>query len=139
MLSRGSIILIFGLGGEDVADGLQQPTMVEPTDPFKRGVLDGFEAAPGSAPLDHLGFIETVDRLGQSVVVAVADTGDRWLDAGLGKALCVLAGHVLRPTVAIMDQATPKSRTAIVERLFESRTKLACAVRLARQPTIRLG
>jgi hypothetical protein len=107
--------------------------------PFEHVVLDDFEAAPGSAPLDHLGFIETVDRFGQSVVIAVADTADRWLDGGLGKALCVLDGHVLRPTVAIMDQATPKSRTAIVERLFESRTKLACAILLARQPMIRLG
>jgi hypothetical protein len=34
--------------------------------------------------VDHLGFVETVDRFGQSVVVAVADTADRWLDAGLG-------------------------------------------------------
>ena len=131
-LVRGSIILIFGFGGRDVADGLRQPTIVEPIDLFERGVLDSFEAAPGSAPADHLGFVEAVDRFGQSVVVAVADTGDRWLVAGLGKALCVLAGHVLRPTVAIMDQATPKSRTAIVERPFESRTKLACAVRLER-------
>ena len=76
---RGSIILIFGFGRRDVADGLQQPTMVEPIDPFERGVLDGFEAAPGSAPVDHLGFVEAVDRLGQSVVVAVADTADRRL------------------------------------------------------------
>ena len=69
--------------------------MVEPVDPFQRGVLDGFEAASGSAPVDHLGFVETVDRFGQSVVVAVADTADRWLDAGLGKALGVLDRHVL--------------------------------------------
>lgn len=45
--------------------------------------------------MDHIGFVETVDRFGQSVVVAVADTADRWLDAGLGKALGVLDRHVL--------------------------------------------
>jgi len=116
---RGSIILIFGFGGRDAADGLQQPTMVVPVDPFERGVLDGFEAAPRSARADHFGFIEAVDRFGQSVVVAVADTADRWLDGGLGKALGILDRHVLRPTVAMMDQAATVGRTAIVERLFE--------------------
>lgn len=118
-LVRGSIILIFGFGGRDVADGLRQPTIVEPIDLFERGVLDSFEAAPGSAPADHLGFVEAVDRFGQSVVVAVADTADRRLDAGLGEALGVLDRHVLRPTVAMMDQAATVGRSAIVERLFE--------------------
>ncbi len=75
--------------------GSPQTTMVEPVDPFERCVLDGFEAAPGSAPVDHLGFVEAVDRLGQSVVVAVADTADRRLDAGLGEALGVFDRHVL--------------------------------------------
>jgi hypothetical protein len=93
--------------------------MVEPVNPFERGVLDSFEAAPGSAPVDHLGFLESVDRLGQSVVVAVADTADRRPDAGLGETLGVLDKHILRPTVAMMDQAAPAGRTAIVERLFE--------------------
>ena len=88
--------------------GSSRRRWLKPIDPFERRVLDGFEAAPGSAPPDYLGFIETVDRLGQSVVVAVADTADRWLDAGLGKALCVLDGHVLRPTIAIMDQGHPE-------------------------------
>jgi hypothetical protein len=93
--------------------------MVELVDPFERGVLDGFEAAPGSAPVDNLGFVEAVDRLGQSVVVAVADTADRRLDTGLGQALGVLDRHVLRPTVAMTDQAAPIGRAAIVERLFQ--------------------
>jgi hypothetical protein len=58
--------LIFGFRRRDVADELQQPTMVEPVDLFERGVLNGFEAAPRSAPVDQLGLIESVDRLGQS-------------------------------------------------------------------------
>lgn len=85
----GSILLILGFDRRDVADGLQQPAMVEPVDPFEGRVLDGFEAAPRSALVDHLGFVEAVDRLCQSVVVAVADTADRRLDAGLGEALGV--------------------------------------------------
>jgi hypothetical protein len=59
------------------------------------------------------------DCTGILTVVAVADTADGWLDAGLGKALGVLDRHVSRPTVAMMDQATPMGRTAIMERLFE--------------------
>jgi hypothetical protein len=41
--------------------------MVEPVDLFERGVLDGFEAAPGSAPVDHFGFVEAVDRLAKAL------------------------------------------------------------------------
>lgn len=39
----GSIILIFGFSRRGVADGLQQPTIVEPVDPFERGIFDGLE------------------------------------------------------------------------------------------------
>jgi hypothetical protein len=56
--------------------------MVEPVDPFERGIFDSFEAAPRSTPVDHLGLVEAVDGLGQSVVVAVADAANRrsaWL------------------------------------------------------------
>ena len=41
--------------------------MIEPGDPFERGVLDGFETALGTAPVDHLGFVQSVDRLSQSL------------------------------------------------------------------------
>ena len=67
---------MFGFRRRDVTDRFAQPPMVEPVGPFNRVVLDGFEAAPGSAPVDHHGFVEAVDGLGQSVVVAVADTAD---------------------------------------------------------------
>ena len=60
------MILRFGFGRWDVADGFEQPTVVEPVDLFERGVLDGLEAAPRSAPVDHLGLVQAVDGLGQS-------------------------------------------------------------------------
>ena len=44
---------------------------------------------------DHLGLVEAVDRLGQSVVVAIANATDRRLDPGFGEAPGVLDGHVL--------------------------------------------
>jgi hypothetical protein len=32
---RGSIVLLLGFGRRDVADGFEQPAMVEPVDPFQ--------------------------------------------------------------------------------------------------------
>jgi hypothetical protein len=47
--------------------------VVESVDPLKGGELDGLEAAPGSAAPDQLGLEEAVDRLGERVVVTVAE------------------------------------------------------------------
>jgi hypothetical protein len=54
----GSIILFFGFGRRDVADGFEQPTMVELVYPFERVVLDSFEGTLRPAPLDHLGLVK---------------------------------------------------------------------------------
>lgn len=73
----GSIILIFGFGRRDVADGLEQPTMVEPVDPLEGGVFDRLEAAPRTASMDRLGFVEAIDHLGQSVEAPILSSGRR--------------------------------------------------------------
>jgi hypothetical protein len=75
------IIVRFGLGRRNVPDRLQQSLVVEPVDPFERGELDCLEIAPWSAPPDDLGLIEPIDRLGERVVIAVADAADGRLDA----------------------------------------------------------
>ena len=46
-------------------NGLQEPSVVEPIDPFKGGGLNGLEVSPWSTPMDHLGPVETVDGLGE--------------------------------------------------------------------------
>ena len=46
--------------------------MVEPADPFQSDEFHRFEAPPWPAPMDDLGLVETVDRFGEGVVVAVA-------------------------------------------------------------------
>ncbi len=81
--SRGQLLLIehgvgafLGFGRRNVADALQQPAMVEPVDPLQRRELDGLEAPPWTAPVDDLRLVEAVDRLGESVVVAVADAAE---------------------------------------------------------------
>jgi hypothetical protein len=47
--------------------------MVEPVDPFERGELDGFERPPGATSVDHFCLVKAIDRLGQSIVIAVAN------------------------------------------------------------------
>jgi hypothetical protein len=59
----------FCFGGWDVADRFGQPPVVEPADPFKRGVFDGLERPPRSAAVDDLDLVESVDRFGQGVML----------------------------------------------------------------------
>ena len=89
--SRGQLLLIYhgvvaclGFGRRDVADRLQQPAIVEPVDPSQCRELDGLEAPPRS-----------VDRFGESIVVAVADAADGRLDTGLCKPLGISNADVL--------------------------------------------
>ena len=80
-MTRGlRIIARFGFGRRNVSDRLQQSLVVEPVDPFERGEFDRLEVAPGPAPPNDLGFVESVDRLGEGVVVAVADAADGRLE-----------------------------------------------------------
>ena len=68
-----SIVACFGLGGWNVADVLEQAPVVEPIHPFQGGELDGLQAAPRPAAADYFGLVEAVDRLGQGVIVGVAN------------------------------------------------------------------
>ena len=85
----------FGFGGRDIPDGLQQPPMVEPVHPFQGRELHGVEAFPWSAAVNDLGFVEPVAGLGERVVITVADTADRGLDACFRQPLGVANGDVL--------------------------------------------
>jgi hypothetical protein len=67
------VIAFLGLGGRDIPDRLEQSPVVEPVDPFQRGVFDGFEGSPGASSVDDLGLVKAVDRFGQGVVIAVTD------------------------------------------------------------------
>ena len=70
-LFQHGVVALLGFGRRDVADGLQEPSVVEPVDPFQRRELDGLEAAPWPAPMDHLGLVETVDGFGESIVIGI--------------------------------------------------------------------
>lgn len=93
--------------------------MVEPVEPFQGGELDGFERSPWPPPVDHFGLVKAIDRLGQSIVIAVSDAADRRLDAGFGEAFGLFYRHILRPAIAMVDQAAAMDRSTIVKRLLE--------------------
>jgi hypothetical protein len=69
--------------------------VIEPIDPRERRELDGVDAAPGTSSSDDLRLEKADDRLGQGVVVGVADAADRALDAGGSEALGVADRQVL--------------------------------------------
>ena len=69
----GHVIECLGLGRRDIADGLQEPPVVEPVHPFDGGEFHGLQRPPRAAPVNDRGLVEAVDALGQGVVVAIAD------------------------------------------------------------------
>jgi len=64
-LFQHGVVALLGFGWRYVADGLQEPSVVEPVDPFEGGELDGLEVPPWSAPVDQLGLVKTVDGFGE--------------------------------------------------------------------------
>src|SRR5579863_1133046 len=114
-----SIIQGFGLGGRDISDRFEQPAIIEPVDPFQGGELDRLDVAPGAAPVDDLGFVKTIDRLGEGVVVAVADAADRRLQPGFDQPFGVFDRNVLHAAIAVVNQAAASDRPTLVERLLQ--------------------
>ena len=70
----GSVTIVHPLElcRRDVADRLEQPTVVEPVGPFERRELDLVEVLPGTLLADQFGLEEADHRLGESVVIGVA-------------------------------------------------------------------
>ena len=87
-----SVVCGLGLGRWNVADRLEQATVVEPVDPFEGGELDGLEGTPRSASMDHLGFEQADHCLGERVVIAVSNAADRGLDTSLRQTFGVAKG-----------------------------------------------
>jgi hypothetical protein len=85
----------FVLGRRHVADGFEQPAMIEPIHPVERGELDGLEMAPRAFSSNHLGLKQPDDRFGERVVVGIAAAADRRGDPGLGEAIGVAHRQVL--------------------------------------------
>jgi hypothetical protein len=61
------------LGWWDVCDGFEEAPVVLPVDPFEGGEPDGFEVSPWPLPVDDLGLEQADDRLGEGIVIRVAE------------------------------------------------------------------
>ena len=79
----------FVLGRWHIPNRLEEPLGIEPIDPFERCKLHVLQRAPRAAAPNHLRLEEPDDRLGQGIVIRIADAADRRFDAGLGQALGV--------------------------------------------------
>ena len=64
--AAGILPLVVGgleLGWWEMADGLQEPAVVEPVDPLQGGVLDLVEALPGATAADQFGLVQPNEAL----------------------------------------------------------------------------
>jgi len=77
--------------------------VVEPGYPFQRSQFDGFTCFPRSAAVDQLSLVESVNGLGQVVIIAVALATYKGFNAGFCQAFAVLDRYVLRTAVAMVD------------------------------------
>ena len=93
--------------------------MVEPVDPSQRGELDSFERPPWSSPVDDFGLVKAIDRLGQSVVIAIADAADRWFDPGFGKPFGATDREILVGAIGVRDEAAAAGRPPRLECLLQ--------------------
>ncbi len=98
------MVVCLGFSRRDIAQVRHQLVMVGPRDPFERGEFDGFLALAWCPPVNQRGLLQTVDGLGQGVVVAVALAAHRGLDARLGQSLGVARMlDVLRTYARMVD------------------------------------
>ncbi len=77
------------LDGGHVSDRLEEVAVVEPVHPFERRIFDGIDVAPRTAAPRDFGLLQADDRLGEGVVIGVADAPDGRLDVRLCQTLRV--------------------------------------------------
>jgi hypothetical protein len=67
----------------------------------------------------HLGFVKPVDRFGERIVVAVADTADGWHKTDLSKPLGALDRDILHTSVRMVDEAIVRKWFSIMKCLLQ--------------------
>ncbi len=68
------VIALLCLSRWNISDSLHQAPVVEPVDPGQGHKFDIFEGPPRPAPVNKFRLVETVDCLGERVIIAVVDT-----------------------------------------------------------------
>jgi hypothetical protein len=89
--------------GRDISDRLEQAAVVEPVDPFENCKLDGLQATPWVAPVDHFG-LEEADRR-RIAEAASWKTPSR----------TVVARTSWRPVTAIIGSDQPRARQSVLQ------------------------
>lgn len=122
-----------------MSDRSKEPAVIAPVYPGKGRIFDGVHRLPWALSMDDFSLVQTIDRLSEGIVVGVPDAADGRFEACFGKSIGVLYGHILTAAIEMMHQAAAGDRPSGMKGLFSSasRTKLACTVRLTRQPTMR--
>ena len=68
--------------------------------------------------MDQFGFVETVYRFSEGVVIRVTHASDRWFDAGFGQTLGVSNGQILPAAIRVVNQAAFLNRPSIMQGLL---------------------
>src|SRR5471030_2766215 len=111
--------------------------MIEPGYPFQGRQFDGLAHLPGSTAMYQFCLVQTVDGLGQRIVVAVALTAHGRFNAGFRQAFTVADGDVLRAPVAVMNQCVVTLRWRAYSACSKaSKTKSVRIELLTRQATM---
>ena len=76
--------------------------MIEPVHPFERGVFHRLQMTPRAATMNHLGFVETDDRLGERVIVGIADAAHRGFSTGFSEPFGVANRQILTAADALL-------------------------------------
>lgn len=101
--------------------------VLEPRYPFERSELDGFSGFSWRPVVNQLGFVQAVDGLGQSVVVAVVLAVHRRLYVCLDQPPCVPNADVLRSPVRVANQTAIVLSLAGIQGLLQRIKKEVCA------------
>lgn len=99
--------------------------------PFEGFPLDVAHRFPWTDLVDHLGFEEANDALGQCIIVGVAHGSDREIDVSFSQPLGILYRQVLRSAVRVVNQVFVIRRFPLPDSLLK---RIRCpAGDLARQ------
>lgn len=124
-------IVSFGFCRRYIAGRLEQAAVIEPVDPFQRGVFDCVHGFPRAFPPDDFSLVESVDGFGERIVITVTDAADRRLEACFCQTLCIPDADILTAAIRVMDKAAARTGLRSCKACSRaSSTKPACAVRL---------
>lgn len=95
------MILGFNLGRGLVGQGFMHTGGVPPVHPVHGFEFDLGGGWPGGASINQLGLIQTIDCLGQGIVIGIASRANRSSQACLGKVFGIANADILRSAVGI--------------------------------------